>query len=361
MYSLTRPMFFSLDPERAHEFVATLLGLAHRHEALRAMLGVDGREQLEVTALGRTFSSPVIVAAGFDKHAAMYNALYALGFGGVEVGTITAHAQPGNDRPRLFRLVEDRALINRMGFNNHGALRAREAILRHLPAAGLVLGINLGKSKVTPVEQAADDYAESARLLAPLAHYLVVNVSSPNTPGLRSLQAVDALEGIVRAVRAALDREGVSPPLLVKIAPDLADEDVDAIADLALREKLAGIIATNTTIARDELSLRTPRSAVAALGAGGLSGAPIRERSLAVLRRLYDRAGSRLTLVAAGGIETAEHAWQSVLSGATLVQVYTGFIYKGPSIARAITKGLREKLAASGFRTWSDAVGAATR
>ncbi len=358
LYRLTRPLFFAMDPERAHELVASALGAVHRRPSLSAALGGATREELAVTAFGRTFSSPVIVAAGFDKHAAMYNALYSLGFGGVEVGTITAHAQPGNDRPRLFRLVQDRALVNRMGFNNHGAARAREAIMRHLPAPGLVLGVNLGKSKVTPVESAADDYAESARLLGPLAHYLVVNVSSPNTPGLRSLQAVDALAGIVRAVRGALEREGVSPPLLVKIAPDLADEDIDAIADLALSEKLAGIIATNTTIARDELSLNTARDAVVAIGAGGLSGAPLRERSLSVLRRLRARAGGRLTLVAAGGIESAEHAWQSVLAGATLVQVYTAFIYGGPSLARKMTVGLRAKLETSGFSRWDDAVGA---
>ncbi len=356
-YKLVRPLLFSMDPERAHELAAAMLGLAHRSPVARALLLAGPDERLEVTALGRAFRSPVLVAAGFDKHASMYNALYALGFGGVEVGTITAHAQPGNDRPRLFRLVEDRALVNRMGFNNFGADAGARSIAETPPTDGLVLGINLGKSKVTPVESAAEDYAESASRLGSFAHYLVVNVSSPNTPGLRSLQAVDALGPIVEGVRRSLARIGAAPPLLVKIAPDLADDDVDAVADFAVREGLDGLVATNTTIAREGLGLRTARARVEAIGAGGLSGPPVRRRSLEVLRRLRGRAGARLQLIAAGGIETADQAWESVRAGATLVQVYTGFIYQGPGLARTLTRGLRERMQRDGFARWEDAVG----
>lgn len=361
LYPLVRPLFFSLDAERAHAIVASMLALAHRSSSVRSALLGAPSERLPVSALGHTFSSPVMMAAGFDKHATMYNALFALGFGAVEVGTITAQPQPGNERPRLFRLVQDRALINRMGFNNHGAAAARAAIAATPRAPGLVLGVNIGKSKACPVERAADDYAESARLLGSLADYLVVNVSSPNTPGLRSLQSVDALELIIAAVRGALAEVGASPPLLVKIAPDLADEDVDAVADLALRAGLDGLVATNTTIARDGLGLRTDAAAVAALGAGGLSGPPVRARSLAVLQRLRARVGSKLVLIAAGGIESAEQAWQSVRAGATLVQVYTGFVYGGPGLARRITQGLRECMARDGLDAWEDAVGADAR
>lgn len=357
IYPLVRPWFFSLDAEQAHSLVASMLALAHRSPLLRRALIGESTTTLPVHALGHTFSSPVMMAAGFDKHATMYNALYALGFGAVEVGTITALSQPGNDRPRLFRLVEDRALINRMGFNNHGAAAARAAIEAVRPSRGLVLGVNIGKSKVCDVERAAEDYAESARQLGPLADYLVVNVSSPNTPGLRSLQAVDALRSIVAAVRGALDERGASPPLLVKIAPDLADDDIDSIAEFAVQAKLDGLVATNTTIAREGLGLRADPRVVQAIGAGGLSGPPLRARSLAVLKRLRRRVGREMTLVAAGGIESAEHAWESVRAGASLVQVYTAFVYRGPGLARALTEGLRALMERDGFTAWEQAVG----
>lgn len=357
LYPLVRPLFFSLDAERAHALVASMLALAHRSRAVRAALIGESPERLPVSVLGHTFSSPVMMAAGFDKHASMFNALYALGFGAVEVGTLTAKAQPGNDRPRLFRLVKDRALINRMGFNNHGAAAGRAAIESVERARGLVLGVNIGKSKVTPVELAAEDYAESARQLGALADYLVVNVSSPNTPGLRSLQAVEQLEPIVAAVRAALREVGASPPLLVKIAPDLADEDVDAVADFAVAQGLDGVVATNTTIAREGLGLVTDAASVAAIGAGGLSGPPVRARALAVLKRLRARVGDKLVLIAAGGIENADQAWESVRAGASLVQVYTAFVFKGPGLAIELTRGLRERMARDGFDSWENAVG----
>lgn len=350
-----KPLFFSLSAETAHTVVAFGLGWLHRHRALRSLLPSVPRDpSLAVHAFGLDFDSPVGLAAGFDKHATLYNALGALGFAFVEVGTITALAQPGNPRPRLFRLPDDRALVNRMGFNNPGADEARKALAAVAPDR-VVVGVNLGKSKVTPVESAAEDYAASARALGPHAAYLVLNVSSPNTPGLRALQSVDALRPIVRAVREAL---GAScPPLLVKIAPDLADEDIDAVADLALDEGLAGLVATNTTIRRE--GLHTPADTVAALGAGGLSGPPVRARANEVIGRVFRRTRGALTIIGVGGVETADDVWQKLEAGASLVQVYTGFVYQGPTLARDLTVGLRERLVREGLSHVSEVVGRA--
>jgi dihydroorotate dehydrogenase len=301
---------------------------------------------LRVRALGLSFPGPVGLAAGFDKDALGTRGLAALGFGFVEVGTVTARAQPGNPRPRMFRLTADRALVNRMGFNNAGA-RAASARLARARArrGGPVVGVNIGKTRAVPDAEAAADYAASARAVAAVADYVVVNVSSPNTPGLRDLQATDRLKPVLVAVRAALDASsgGRRVPLLVKIAPDLADADVDAVADLALRLGLDGIIATNTTVSRDGLA--SAASVVTAAGAGGLSGPPLRGRSLAVLRRLRARAGDRLVLIAAGGIETPEDAWERLRAGATLVQAYTGFVYGGPLWPRRMHAGLARRLA----------------
>jgi dihydroorotate dehydrogenase len=290
------------------------------------------------------------LAAGFDKDARGTRGLAALGFGFVEVGTVTARAQPGNPRPRMFRLPADRALVNRMGFNNAGALAAA-ARLRGRGRGGPVVGVNIGKTRVVPDEEAAGDYAASARAVAGVADYVVVNVSSPNTPGLRDLQATDRLRPVLVAVRAALDasgggRSGGRVPLLVKIAPDLADADVDAIADLALELGLDGIIATNTTVSRDGLA--SPSSQVAAAGAGGLSGPPLRARALEMLVRLRARAGDRLVLIAVGGIETPDDAWERLRAGATLVQAYTGFIYGGPLWPRRMHAGLSRLIRSQG-------------
>ncbi len=297
---------------------------------------------LRVRALGLEFPGPLGLAAGFDKDARGFRGLGALGFGFVEVGTVTARAQPGNPRPRMFRLTADRALVNRMGFNNEGAAAAA-ARLRRRARGALVVGVNIGKTKVVTEDGAAADYAASARAVAAVADYVVVNVSSPNTPGLRDLQAADRLKPVLTAVRSALDGAagGRRVPLLVKIAPDLADADVDAVADLALELGLDGIIATNTTIARDHLV--TDPAEVAAAGAGGLSGPPLRDRALAVLVRLRARAGDRLVLIAAGGIETPDDAWQRLRAGATLLQAYTGFIYGGPLWPRRIHAGLARR------------------
>ncbi|MEV7397494.1 quinone-dependent dihydroorotate dehydrogenase [Aeromicrobium sp. NPDC092404] len=322
-------VFSSMDPEKAHErgFAAIRAGragtqlLVPRTYAPRTVMGIE-------------FPHAFGLAAGFDKNAKGVTALLALGFGHVEIGTVTARAQPGNPRPRLFRLVEDRAIINRMGFNNDGAAEVASRLhrLRGTKAGrDAVIGVNIGKTKAVAPEDAVADYVESARLLAPYASYLVVNVSSPNTPGLRDLQAVDELRPLLAAVKEVADRAPKgSVPLLVKIAPDLADDDVDAVADLALELGLAGISATNTTIARPE-SLASPREMVEAAGAGGLSGPVLAQRATEVLVRLRSRVGDRLAIIAVGGVTTPDDVRARLAAGADLVQGYTGFIYGGPT------------------------------
>jgi dihydroorotate dehydrogenase len=290
---------------------------------------------LRVRALGLDLPSPLGLAAGFDKDAAHIDALTALGFGFIEVGTVTAQPQPGNPRPRMFRLPADRALINRMGFNNGGA-QAAAARLSAPRDREAIVGVNIGRTKLA--QDAVADYRASAARLAPLADYLVINVSSPNTPGLRDLQAVDELGALIATVREAIAAAGRPIPLLVKIAPDLADDDVDAIADLAVASGLDGLVATNTTVARD--GLQSERCAVDAAGAGGLSGAPLADRSVAVLRRLRERVGEDMVLVSVGGVETPEDAWARLEAGATLVQAYTAFVYGGPLWPARMHRGL---------------------
>jgi len=307
---------------------------------------------LRIRALGMELASPVGLAAGFDKDARLAAPLGALGFGFVEVGTLTAAAQPGNPRPRLFRLPADHALVNRMGFNNGGAAAAAARLARS--GAEVPVGVNIGRTKVA--QGAAADYRASARVLAPHAAYLVLNVSSPNTPGLRDLQTAERLRELVAAARAAMTEAGADVPLLVKIAPDLADEDIDAIADLALSEGLDGIIATNTTIGR--AGLRTAEDAVAAVGAGGLSGAPLRERALEVLRRLHARVGDRLVLVAAGGVTSGDDVVERLRAGATLVQAYTAFVYGGPLWPNRVHRELSRHVREAGVRSVADLVGA---
>lgn len=347
---LIRPLLYLLPAETAHGLVMAGLRVVQRSPLLLAIMralfgGVDPR--LRVNAMGLSFASPIGLAAGLDKDAEAFNAFSALGFGFVEVGTITFEAQPGNPSPRLFRLVPDRALINRMGFNNHGAQDAARRLAYDRPR-DVVLGINIGKTKRVAEEDAIDDYVKSARLLTPFADYMVVNVSSPNTPGLRDLQAVERLRPLLVAVRGAIDqsRGERRVPLLVKIAPDLSDDDVDAVADLALDLKLDGIIATNTTISRDGLVSSVEQ--VTGAGAGGLSGAPLKARSLSVIRRLRARVGDRLTLIGVGGIETAGDAWERLSAGADLVQVYTALIYNGPGLPKRLARGLAERQARQG-------------
>ncbi|MEU0412525.1 quinone-dependent dihydroorotate dehydrogenase [Streptomyces griseorubiginosus] len=363
MYKIFFKLVFQhMDPEKAHHLAFRWIRLAARVPVLRtfvaAALAPRFRE-LRTEAFGLRMHGPFGLAAGFDKNAVAVDGMAMLGFDHVEIGTVTGEAQPGNPKKRLFRLVPDRALINRMGFNNEGSLAVAARLASREPVFKTVVGVNIGKTKVVPEAEAVADYVKSAERLAPFADYLVVNVSSPNTPGLRNLQAVDHLRPLLAAVREAADRIVAHRrvPLLVKIAPDLADEDVDAVADLAVELGLDGIIATNTTIARE--GLRSAASLVKETG--GLSGAPLKERSLEVLRRLYARVGDRITLVGVGGIENAEDAWQRILAGATLVQGYSAFVYEGPFYARAIHKGLAARLRTSPYATLADAVGADVR
>ncbi len=315
--------------------------------------------RLEQSLFGCRFANPVGLAAGFDKNGVAAAIWHLFGFGFAELGTITWHGQPGNPRPRLFRLAAERAALNRMGFNNQGARACRRLLERQrLPAPGqrpAVLGINLGKSKITPLEQAPDDYAASLELLAPLADYAVINVSSPNTPGLRELQD----EALLRRLVERLRRLPGCPPLLVKIAPDLEDDAIDGIARLAYQEGLAGVIAVNTSL--DRLGLgdrRLPQTGrTLAEEAGGLSGAPLRHRALEVLRRLRATAGPALPLIGVGGIDSAEAAWERISAGASLVQLYTGWIYGGPSLVPEILDGLISQLDRHGLGHMGEAVG----
>jgi dihydroorotate dehydrogenase len=341
-------VFFSwMDAERAHRIGFTLIKAAHRAGAgavLRRLCAPS--PSLQTEALGLTFPTPFGLAAGFDKEGRGINALANLGFGHVEVGTITGQAQPGNPQPRLFRLVQDRAVINRMGFNNDGAAAVAPRLAgalaelgRTYPSVRPVVGVNIGKTKLVELEDALGDYLVSARTLAPAADYLVVNVSSPNTPGLRLLQNVETLRPLLSGVRETADSAaGRHVPLLVKIAPDLSDEDVAEVAALALDLQLDGIICTNTTISRDGLT--SPADMVEGKGAGGLSGAPLKARSLAVLRQLKSIVGDRLTLVSVGGVETGAEVQERLDAGATLVQGYTAFLYEGPFWAARINREL---------------------
>ena len=352
MYSALRRALFLVPPERIHTLVFAGLRAATATGGARRQLSRRLAPQdpvLASTVFGVRFPGPLGLAAGFDKDGVGLNTWGAMGFGYAEVGTVTAVPQPGNPLPRLFRLAQDRALLNRMGFNNHGAGQLALQLARHHP--DVPIGVNIGKSKVTPPELAAEDYRSSARLLGPLAAYLVVNVSSPNTPGLRDLQAVESLRPILSAVLSE-----TSTPVLVKIAPDLSDDDVDAVADLAVELGLAGIVATNTTISR--AGLRTP--GVDDLGAGGISGPPVARRALESLRRLYGRVGERLVLISVGGIETADDAWERITAGASLLQGYTGFVYGGGLWAKQIHDGIAARLHDGGFTSLSAAVGSAT-
>ena len=350
-----RPLLYAIDAERAHHLAFGLLRLAMWIPGvpvlLSRLLAARSTPTLRTEALGRTFPHPVGLAAGFDKDAVGYHALGTLGFAFVEVGTLTGQGQTGNPKPRLFRLPRDRALLNRMGFNNGGSAGA---VARLAGPREVIVGVNIGKTKVVSEADAAEDYALSTERLAKLADYFVVNVSSPNTPGLRDLQAVDKLRPLLRAVQGAMP-ERDAPPLLVKIAPDLADEDIDAVADLALELGLDGIIATNTTISREGLA--TAPAEVTRLGNGGLSGAPLRRRSLDVLRRLRRRLGPEMLLVSVGGIDSAEVAWERIRAGATLVQIYTAFVYEGPGLPGRVAKGLSRLARRDGFRRVQDAVG----
>ena len=350
--ALFRAVFSGMDAERAHHVGFAGIRAAERtgvSQALRAAMAPD--LGLARTVMGLRFPSPFGLAAGFDKTGVGTTALAELGFGHIEVGTITAQAQPGNPAPRLFRLPADRALVNRMGFNNDGAAAVaprlaatRRTLQERFGTVRPVLGVNIGKTKVVPLEGAAEDYRSATRLLAPHADYLAVNVSSPNTPGLRQLQEISALEPILAAVREEADRVVADRrvPLTVKIAPDLADEDVRAVAALAGRIGLDGVIATNTTVSR--AGLAAPAAEVEALGAGGLSGAPLKERSVEVLAVLRSALPPATALVSVGGVTTAEDVVMRLDAGADLVQGYTAFLYEGPFWAGRINAGLARRV-----------------
>ena len=329
--TLFRLFLSRLDPETAHHLGMFAIRAA---SALRLTKLLPKIKSTRVEAMGLSFEGPFGLAAGFDKNAIAIRALGEIGFSHVEIGTVTAIPQSGNDAPRLFRLKKDRALINRMGFNNDGAevIAKRLEQLRSSNQKLPVIGINIGKSRVVDVKDAVADYEKSAALLAPYADYIAVNVSSPNTPGLRSLQEVASLRPILQAVIA----KSLGKPVLVKIAPDLADEDIIEVANLAKELNLAGVIGTNTTISRE--NLQTTASDVAAMGAGGLSGPPLNDRSLEVLKVLRKNLNANQVVISVGGVETHEQLLQRLNAGANLVQGYTGFVYLGPLWARAVNK-----------------------
>lgn len=361
-----RPALFTLDSEPAHNLTLDSLAIAARSRlGLAAIESVCGSPALPVRCWNLDFPNPVGLAAGMDKRAAALPAWKSMGFGFSELGGVTRHPQPGNPGPRMFRCPPLRALVNRMGFNNPGA-EAMATTLAKWRASGLwpahPVGVNLGKSKITPLPESASDYARSFELLWPLADFFVVNVSSPNTPNLRQLQDKDSLAEILRELNTINQRLGASlaslsgpKPLLVKIAPDLTFEALDEILALALEMGLSGIVATNTTIARPEAGTAESRRVLAETG--GLSGAPLRARSTEVIRHLHRRSQGKIPLVGVGGIFTAEDAWEKITAGATLLQVYTGLVYEGPGIAKAIVRGLADRLKRHGLASLREAVG----
>ena len=358
IYDWLRPVLFSLPPETAHELAL---------ESLRFGLGSKKLQEKFAARFARLpfgqidcfrlkFENPIGIAAGFDKNGVVTNQLAALGFGFVEVGTTTFYPQPGNAKPRLFRLPADKALINRAGFNNQGTARVVERLRNNRPPC--VLGINIGKSKIVPVEAAVEDYLKSFDLAREIADYIVVNVSSPNTPNLRELQRADALDELLSALQ---NRNGEPPnnpkwvPLLVKIAPDLSTGEIEAICDVALKLNLAGIVATNTTIGRD--NLKTPASNLEKIGAGGLSGAPVRRQSTQIIKTIYRLTHGKLPIIGVGGVFTAEDAFEKIAAGASLIQLYTGFVYQGLGVARDINEGLAKIFEQRGLNSYQEAIG----
>ncbi len=347
--SLVRPILFSLPPETAHELALHSLSLV----PARLIAKKFSDPSLRIERFGLSFPNPVGLAAGFDKNGIVLQPLAALGFGFIEAGTVTFHPQPGNPRPRLFRLREDQALINRAGFNNDGAAAFARRVKRH--RAGCVLGVSIGKSKITPLENATEDYLKSFELVHEVADYIAVNVSSPNTPQLRELQQAEQLTSLLSALQTRNSQLAKPLPLLVKLSPDLERRDLEMIVDVIERLHIDGIIATNTTINRS--GLRTDAKRVAACGEGGLSGKPLGHRSTRMIADLYELTGGRIPLIGVGGIFNADDAWQKIAAGASLVQLYTGFIYQGPNIATEINEGLATILAREGFANLDAAVG----
>jgi|ERR1043166_2718248 dihydroorotate dehydrogenase len=345
---LVRPLMFRLDAERAHE-----LGL----KALQLGLGnfVSGEaacEFEEIERFGLNFANPLGVAAGFDKNGVVVNQLVSFGFGFVEVGTVTYEPQPGNPKPRLFRLPEDNALINRLGFNNEGAVTIATR-LKKLDRR-CVVGVNIGRNKGIRNEEATENYVECFEIIHPVADYVAVNISSPNTPGLRELQRSESLEDLVSKLTKKNADLGAKP-LILKIAPDLTEADIESIVDVALRYRLSGVIATNTTTAHDGLTSK----GLGRIGDGGLSGMPLAKRSNEIISMVYRYSKGGLPIIGVGGIFTADDAFQKIAAGASLLQAYTGFVYGGPSFAREVITGLAVILKERGFQSLDEAVGSA--
>jgi len=341
MYRFIKPVFFQFDPEKVHYFVTRRLNWFNDHfpfgkTILRSSFGVNIKG-LEREVFGIKFSNPVGLAAGFDKNGEYIEALSNLGFGFIEVGTVTPLPQPGNDKPRMFRLTDDKAIINRMGFNNKGVdvLAERLRLLREKDAK-IVIGGNIGKNKNTPNEEAVNDYIKCFDRLFDVVDYFVVNVSSPNTPGLRSLQEKGPLKDILNTLQSRNLINGLSRPILLKIAPDLSNEQLDDIVEIVQETKIAGVIATNTTVDRNGLY----SAETVVKEAGGLSGKPLTKRSTEVIRYLADKSNRSFPIIGVGGIHTPEDAKEKLAAGASLIQVYTGFIYEGPAIVKNICKAL---------------------
>lgn len=358
LWNLTRPLLFSFSPETAHHLAFSQLELIQKSSSIRQIftnrLRVED-ERLKSNVFGLEFSNPIGLAAGFDKNARVLPMWHALGFGFAELGTITPRPQEGNAKPRLFRLPLDQAVINRMGFNNEGAEVIRLRLLEFLNSGiwpSMPVGINLGKQKETPLEKAGEDYLALLDSFLDLGDYFVVNVSSPNTPGLRELQEKSRLDELLGMVQSKV-RSRCLPhvrPLLMKVAPDLEYSQLDDVLELCLKHGLAGIIATNTTLSREGLKTQIDEN-------GGLSGMPLRKRATDFIRYIHGKVGDKLKIVGVGGIFSAEDAYEKIQAGASLVQVYTGFVYEGPTMARNINRGLLKLLERDGVKNISDAVG----
>jgi dihydroorotate dehydrogenase len=337
--SLIRPFLFSVDAEKIHYQVFSLLrktsGIPGMRGLMKSMYSFES-PALEKELFGVKFKNPVGLAAGFDKDARLIDELGCLGFGFIEIGTLTPKPQPGNEKPRLFRLPADQALINRMGFNNEGVLAAVERLKKK--KTSVIVGGNIGKNKVTPNENAIDDYLYGVEQLHPYVDYFVVNVSSPNTPGLRELQEKEPLQKLLQSVKDLSMTKPSPKPVLLKIAPDLTNGQLDDIVEILKATKADGVIATNTTISREELN--TPKAEVEKIGNGGLSGKPLTERATEVIRYLRQKLGKGFPIIGVGGIMSPEDALEKIEAGADLVQIYTGFIYEGPGFAKAINKHL---------------------
>ena len=339
MYKIVKPLFFTMDPETAHHRVTgglrSFTKIWGAKSVLKSLYAVNN-PRLEREVFGLKFKNPVGLAAGFDKNAEYIEEMAGLGFGFIEIGTVTPRPQPGNDKPRMFRLVEDEALINRMGFNNQGADVAAGRLRQLKDRDKLIIGGNIGKNKTTPNEEAVNDYTYCFNALFEYVDYFVVNVSSPNTPGLRDLQEKEPLKKILNTLQDLNYTKYIQRPILLKIAPDLTDSQLDDIVEIVTETKIAGVIATNTTISREGLH----SDPVLIKEAGGVSGKPLAKRSTEVIRYLAERSNRSFPIIGVGGIHSAEDAIEKIEAGASLIQVYTGFIYEGPTLISRICKGL---------------------